>query len=76
MKSYEAKFDMNCQKITITKDVNTLIAQGTGQPAFPLEAMNKDMFKADQVGAKFEFNPTKKTMILFQNGMQFNFTKP
>jgi D-alanyl-D-alanine carboxypeptidase len=63
-------------KITITKDVNTLIAQGTGQPAFPLEAMNKDMFKADQVGAKFEFNPTKKTMILFQNGMQFNFTKP
>lgn len=62
-------------KITITKDVNTLIAQGTGQPAFPLEAINKDIFKFDQVGAKFEFNPTKNTMILFQNGMQINFTK-
>ena len=55
--------------------MNTLIAQGTGQPAFPLEAINKDIFKFDQVGAKFEFNPTKNTMILFQNGMQINFTK-
>lgn len=62
-------------KITITKDVNTLIAQGTGQPAFPLEATNKDVFKFDQVGAKFEFDPTKNTMILFQGGMQIEFTK-
>ena len=35
-------------KITITKDGNTLIAQGTGQPAFPLEATDKDKFKFDQ----------------------------
>lgn len=62
-------------KITITKDGNTLIAQGTGQPAFPLEATDKDKFKFDQVGAKFEFNPTAKTMILFQGGGQINFTK-
>ena len=62
-------------KITITKDVNTLIAQGTGQPAFPLEATNKDVFKFDQVGAKFEFDPIKNTMILFQGGMQIEFTK-
>jgi D-alanyl-D-alanine carboxypeptidase len=62
-------------KITITKDGNTLIAQGTGQPAFPLEATDKDKFKFDQAGAKFEFNPTAKTMILFQGGGQINFMK-
>ena len=62
-------------KITITKDGNNLIAQGTGQPAFPLEATDKDKFKFDQAGAKFEFNPTAKTMILFQGGGQINFTK-
>jgi CubicO group peptidase (beta-lactamase class C family) len=55
-------------KIIVTKDGNTLIAQGTGQPAFPLEAIEKDKFKFDKAGAKFEFNPTEKTMILFQGG--------
>lgn len=62
-------------KITITKDGNTLIAKGTGQPAFPIEATGKDKFKFDQAGAKFEFNPTSKTMILFQGGGQILFTK-
>lgn len=62
-------------KITITKEGNTLIAQGTGQPAFPLEATEKDKFKFDQAAAKFEFNPANKTMILFQGGGQIKFTK-
>jgi CubicO group peptidase (beta-lactamase class C family) len=62
-------------KITITKEGNTLIAQGTGQPPFPLEATDKDKFKFDQAGAKFEFNPNEKTMILFQGGGQITFTK-
>lgn len=62
-------------KITITKNGNTLIAQGTGQPEFPLEAIKKDIFKFDQVGAKFEFILEENKMILFQNGMQINFTK-
>ncbi len=62
-------------KITITKDGNTLIAQGTGQPAFPLEATGKDKFKFDRAGAKFEFNPIEKTMILYQGGVQISFTK-
>ena len=62
-------------KITISKDGNTLIAQGTGQPAFQIEATEKDKFKFDQAGAKFEFNLTAKTMILFQGGGQINFTK-
>jgi len=62
-------------KITITKDGNTLIAQGTGQPVFPLEATDKDKFKFEQAGAKFEFNPTEKTMILFQGGGKIEFKK-
>jgi CubicO group peptidase (beta-lactamase class C family) len=62
-------------KITITKNGNSLIAQGTGQPALPLEATEKDKFKFDQAGAKFEFNPAEKTMILLQKGGQIKFTK-
>ncbi|MDX1903142.1 MAG: serine hydrolase domain-containing protein [Thermonemataceae bacterium] len=62
-------------KITITKEGNTLIAQGTGQPSFALEATDKDKFKFDQARAKFEFNPTEGKMILFQGGGQIEFTK-
>jgi len=62
-------------KVTVTKDGNILFAQGTNQPALPLEATDKDKFKYDQVGAKFEFNPENKTMTLFQGGAQIEFTK-
>ena len=62
-------------KITILKDGNTLIAKGKGQPAFPLEATEKDKFKFEQANVKFEFNPTEKTMILFQGGGQLKFTR-
>src|SRR5690606_38745886 len=55
-------------KITITKEGNPLIAQGTGQPALPLEATGVDQFKFEQAAAKFEFNPSDNTMILFQGG--------
>jgi len=62
-------------KITITKDNKTLIAQATGQSAFPLEATEKDKFKFDQAGVVMEFNPIEKTLILKQNGGQFKFLK-
>lgn len=62
-------------KIAVTKNKNTLIIQATGQQAFPVEATEKDKFSLDQVGAKFEFNPTGKTMILFQGGKKFKFKK-
>ena len=62
-------------KITITKEGSTLIAQGSGQPSFPLEATGKDKFKFDLAGAEFEFNPNEKTMVLFQGGAQIKFTK-
>jgi CubicO group peptidase (beta-lactamase class C family) len=62
-------------KITISKDNNTLIAQATGQSAFPLEPTEKDKFKFDLAGVIMEFNPEEKTMILKQGGGQFNFAK-
>ncbi len=62
-------------KITFTKAGSTLIAQGTDQPAFPLEATEKDKFKFDQAGAEFQFNPAEKTMILLQGGGQIKFKK-
>lgn len=62
-------------KITIKKDGNTLNAQESGQPAFSLEATEKDKFKLDQFGAKFEFNPAKKTMILIQGGEEIRLAK-
>jgi D-alanyl-D-alanine carboxypeptidase len=62
-------------KITISKNGNNLIAQATGQSAFPLDATDIDKFKFDQAGIKLEFNPNSKTMILLQGGGKFNFTK-
>lgn len=62
-------------KITITKDGNTLLAQATGQPSFPLEATDKDKFKYDQAGIKLTFNPSVNSMILFQGGGEITFTK-
>lgn len=61
-------------KITISKDNTTLIAQGTGQPSFPLEAVEKNKFKFDQIGLVLTFDPEQKTMILNQGG-EYKFTK-
>jgi CubicO group peptidase (beta-lactamase class C family) len=62
-------------KITITKDNNTLIAQATGQPSFPLEASGKDKFEFIPAGLVLEFNPAESSMILKQRGAQFTLTK-
>jgi len=62
-------------KITVSRENNTLVAQGTGQASFPLEATEKDKFKFELAGIVMEFNPESKTMILKQGGGQFTFTK-
>lgn len=62
-------------KITVTKNKNTLIIQATGQQAFVVEATEKNKFSLDQVGAKFNFNPIEKTMVLLQGGGEIKFTK-
>ncbi len=62
-------------KITVTKDKTTLVAQATGQSAFPLDATAKDKFKFDAAGVVMEFEPEKNQMTLKQGGRQFTFTK-
>ena len=62
-------------KITITKENNSLSAQATGQPAFPLEAVEKDIFKFDPAGIVMKFNPEKNEFTLQQGGKNYLFTK-
>ena len=59
-------------KLTVSRNGNTLIAQGTGQPSFPLECVEKNKFKFDQAGLELEFIPAENKMILKQNGMTFD----
>jgi len=58
-------------KITITKNEDTLVAQGTGQPSFNLEATAKDKFKFELGGIVIEFKPEENSMILKQGGAVF-----
>lgn len=62
-------------KIVITKDGTTLMAQATGQSAFPLEATDKDKFAFDTAGIVLEFVPEQNQMTLKQGGGVFAFTK-
>lgn len=58
-------------KLTISRNGNTLVAQGTGQPSFPLECVEKNKFKFDQARLELEFIPIENKMMLKQNGMTF-----
>lgn len=62
-------------KIAITRKENTLFAQATGQPSFPLEATSANSFQFEQAGVVLEFNTDKKQMTLKQGGKEFQFTK-
>lgn len=62
-------------KITITKDQKTLLAQASGQPAFPLESTEKNKFKFDQANLKIEFNTNDKTLILNESNAKYTFVK-
>lgn len=62
-------------KITITKDVNVLFAQATGQSAFALTATGPDQFGFDQAGIQLNFDPANNKMTLKQSGQTYLFTK-
>lgn len=62
-------------KINISNKDNTLIAQATGQPSFPLEATAVNIFKFDAAGIVLEFNAEKSEMTLKQGGKEFLFKK-
>lgn len=62
-------------KITIKKENDKLFGQGTGQPAFPLEPVARDVFTFDRAGIKMTFNPSDHSFILEQGGGKFYFTR-
>lgn len=62
-------------KITISKEGNTLLAQATGQSAFPVEPVDKNTFIFEQAGVKIEFHPSQNEFVLKQGGGEFLFTK-
>jgi D-alanyl-D-alanine carboxypeptidase len=62
-------------KLTITKDAGKLFGQGSGQPAFPLEASAKHIFKFEPAGIVIHFNPEKEDFVLEQGGGKFTFTR-
>ncbi|WP_167353203.1 S41 family peptidase [Pedobacter steynii] len=55
-------------KITISKNDTTLIAQATGQSAFPLEAGAKDQFMYYKAGIELLFDTSNGEMTVNQGG--------
>lgn len=62
-------------KITISTKEAKLFGQASGQPAFPLEASAKDIYKFDLAGLVIEFKPAENSLILKQGGSEFLFKK-
>ena len=62
-------------KIAVTQNQNGLMAQATGQAAFPLDAVEFNKFKFDQAGIVMEFNPSENSMLLKQGGGEYLFKK-
>lgn len=62
-------------KITITNIENNLMAQATGQSAFPLDATSKTTFEFFAAGILLEFEPSKNEMTLKQGGGIYVLTK-
>lgn len=62
-------------KITITQEKGTLYGQATGQPSFPLDAKDIDIFEFLAAGVRLEFQPSENTMTLKQGGGSFKLTR-
>ncbi|ALR30949.1 D-alanyl-D-alanine carboxypeptidase [Chryseobacterium sp. IHB B 17019] len=62
-------------KINVFIKDKTLMAQATGQGAFPLEATSKTSFKFDMAGIVIDFYPAKKQFVIIQGGTKNTFTK-
>ncbi|HZY35475.1 MAG TPA: serine hydrolase domain-containing protein [Mucilaginibacter sp.] len=62
-------------KVAITKNNATLMAQATGQGAFPLEAVAADKFVFSGAGVTILFNPAQNSFTLEQGGKSYVFTK-
>ncbi len=62
-------------KFNIFIQNKTLMAQATGQSAFPLEATSENSFKFDMAGIVVNFDTAKKQFTIIQSGTETTFTK-
>lgn len=62
-------------KITVTKNGAQLMAQATGQGAFPLDATAVNKFKFEAAGVVMLFDPANSQMTLKQGGASYIFNK-
>ncbi|MFC6268360.1 M1 family metallopeptidase [Frigoriflavimonas asaccharolytica] len=62
-------------KIEMKEDGGKLMAQATGQSAFPLEYLGANKFSFEQAGIEIQFNADKKGFSILQSGTDFKFTK-
>ena len=61
--------------IYITKNGNTLIAQGEGQSSFPLDALESNTFYSENVMIKLTFQPEQNKVLVEQGGQTYELTK-
>ncbi|PVW13193.1 serine hydrolase domain-containing protein [Marixanthomonas spongiae] len=61
--------------IYITKDGDTLIAQGEGQPRFPLDAVGPHIFYSESVMIKLTFQPKENKLIVHQGGQTYELSR-
>lgn len=75
LKSYEGTYSSKeiPMKINIKADKGQIIAQATGQGAFPLNAISENEFVFDPAGLSMTFGD--KTMLLKQGGVEIKFVK-
>jgi len=75
LKSYEGTYASKeiPLKINIKADKGQIIAQATGQGAFPLNAISENEFVFDPAGVSMTFGD--KTMLLKQGGVDIKFVK-
>jgi hypothetical protein len=77
LKKYEGKYTCEQLKmdVEITSTGTKLVAQATGQPAFPLDAISETEFEFKAAGVKMVFDLAKHTFTLHQHGGEFIFKK-
>lgn len=62
-------------KLTFTTEEGVLMAQATGQPAFPLDAKSTTLFTFDAAGVELVFVEDGTKVTLRQNGMEWTLAK-
>jgi D-alanyl-D-alanine carboxypeptidase len=62
-------------KVDIKVENGVLVAQATGQSAFPLSPNGKDKFSFEAAGLDLEFNTAKGELTIIQGGTPIVFTR-